>query len=127
MTTRTTYPTDLTDAEWAILEPLAPAPKPGGRPAVHSRRAILNAIFYHLRAGSAWELLPNDFPPYKTVYHYFRLWRQDGTWDRLNAALRTQLRTTLGRHPDPGAAIVDSQSVKTVEKGGPTALTPARR
>src|SRR5687768_2252673 len=99
MATPRTYSTDLTDAEWAVLAALVPTPKPGGRPALHARRQIVNAICYQLRAGSAWELLPHDFPPAKTVYHYFRLWRQDGTWERLNTVLRQRLRTVLDRHP----------------------------
>jgi transposase len=113
------YPCALSDAEWAVLEPLVPPPKPGGRPCRWSRRAILDGIWYVLRGGCAWRLLPRDLPPWQTVYHYFRLWRLDGTWEALNTALRERVRVRGGRKAAPTAAIVDSQSVKTTERGGP--------
>jgi transposase len=124
---RRRYPTDLTDAEWAVLAPLVPAPKPGGRPAVHERREGVDAILYVLRAGEAWRLLPHDLPPWQTVYHYFRLWRLDGTWEAINAALRERVRVRAGRQPTPSGAILDSQSAKTSEKGGHAATTGPRR
>jgi putative transposase len=113
-----TYPTDLSDAEWNCFDFLLPLPKTGGRPKTHSPRAILDAIFYVLRSGCTWRLLPRDFPPWKTVYHYFRQWRIDGTFEQLNAALREHLRIRSGRNAQPSAAIVDSQSVKTTGVGG---------
>ena len=115
---RKPYPTDLTDAEWQRIEPYVPKPKPRGRPRKHPIREILNAIFYILRSGCAWRMLPHDLPPWKTVYHYSRLWRSDGTWERINAALRTELRKADDREPEPSAAILDSQSVKTTDVKG---------
>src|SRR5919109_1410005 len=116
---RQPYATDITDAEWRYLQPYMPYPKAGGRPPRHSIRELLNAIFYILRSGCAWRLLPHDLPPWKTVYHYFRLWRLQGLWDKLHAALHAAARIKVGRHPQPSAAIIDSQSVKTSVVGGP--------
>ena len=112
------YQSDLSDAEWSCLEPYLPGPEATGRPRLHSPRKILDAILYVLRSGCAWRLLPNDFPPWKTVYHYFRSWRLDGTWERMHLALRKRVRVRLQRDPQPSAAIVDSQSVKTTGVGG---------
>jgi putative transposase len=111
------YQSDLSDAEWSCLEPHLPAPEATGRPRLHSTRKILDAILYVLRSGCAWRLLPNDFPPWKTVYHYFRSWRLDGTWERMHLALRKRVRVRLQRDPQPAAAIVDSQSVKSTGVG----------
>jgi putative transposase len=112
------YPTDLTDEEWKHIEPLVPPPKCRGRHTIHSPREILDAIFYVLKSGCPWRLVPGEYPPWKTVYHYFRQWTIDGTFEKLNAALRERVRVRLGRNPHPSAAIADSQSVKTTGVGG---------
>jgi transposase len=109
------YPSDLTDRQWGLIESLLPEPPagPAGRPAEHSKRAIVNGILYLTRTGCAWRMLPKDLPPWQTVYRYFRAWRTDGTLDRIHDALRERVRITAGReHPLPSAGIVDSQSVK---------------
>lgn len=117
MKRRKHYETDLTDAEWERLAPLVPAVKEGGRPAAHSRRNIVNAILYWARAGGPWRLLPGDLPPWQTVYHYFKLWRDNGTWRRIHDTLRGDLRQQLGRNREPSAAVLDSQAVKTALPG----------
>jgi putative transposase len=98
---RKTYQSDLSDSEWVRIESFLPVPKAAGRPRIHSPREILNAIFYIVRSGCAWRLLPHDFPPWKTVHHYFRIWRLDGVWERLNAALRERLRVDRGETHTP--------------------------
>ena len=115
---RKSYPTDLSDDEWKYIEPHMPVSKGHGRPRTHSLREILNAIFYLLKSGCQWRLLPHDFPRWPTVYWYFRKWRIDGTWERINRAIRERLRVRLKRDPQPSAGVVDSQSVKSTAVGG---------
>ena len=112
------YSTDLSNAEWECLEPHVPAPNKRGRPRAHAAREILDAVFYVLKSGCPWRLLPRDFPPWETVYWWFGRWRTDGTFERLNAALRERVRVRLGRAPLPSAGIADSQSAKTTGVGG---------
>ena len=117
---RKPYPTDLTDVQWQILEPLLPkAVTNRGRERQYPYRELLNAIFYILRSGCVWRLLPHDFPPWFTVYYYFRQWRLSGLWERIMKVLREELRMAVGREPEPSAAIIDSQSIKTDPNPGP--------
>jgi putative transposase len=117
-----TYPSDLTDNEWAIVAPLIPRPtgkgRGPGRPRTVNIREILNALFYLDRTGCQWDYLPRDFPKRDTVRYYYDAWRHDGTWEAINTALREQVRRRAGRDPEPSAAIIDSQSSKTTEAGG---------
>jgi putative transposase len=110
--TRQRYPTDLTDAQWAVLEPLIPPARPGGRPRSMEMREVVNAIFYVTRTGIPWEYLPHDFPKWQTVYAYHRQWLDDGVWEALNDALRQAVRQKERRDPEPTGGIIDSQSVK---------------
>ncbi len=121
---RKRYPSDLTDAQWKRIEPLIPPAKPGGRDRAHAMRDIVDALFYVLRSGCSWRMLPHDLPPWQTVYTYFQQWRDDGTIERIHTALRQQVRLEAGRESEPSAAIIDSQSVKTTEKGGSGAMMP---
>lgn len=115
---RKAYNSDLTDAEWALLSPFIPPAQPGGRPRTTDMREVVNAIFYILRGGCAWRLLPHEFPKWKTVYHYQRDWRRAGLWEQIHSVLRERLRAMAGREVQPSACIIDSQSVKTTERGG---------
>jgi transposase len=124
---RHAYSTDLSDAEWRILEPFLPQQKPGGRHRKYPMREIINAIQYVLRGGCAWRLIPHDLPHWRTAYEYFRQWKNDGTWLRIHDHLHEQLRIQMQRNVQPSAAIIDSQSVKTTEKGGFTDMMARRR
>lgn len=123
MTEREPYSTDLTDAQWQILEPLVPAAKTGGRPPKYPRRGVLNAVLYLTRNGCAWRNLPHDLPPWSLVHYYFWHWKSDGTWQAVHDQLVCLARQKMGRSPAPSAAVLDSQSVKTTEKGGRAATT----
>ena len=112
------YSSDLSDAELIILAPLLPPAPTGGRPRKWPLRTILDGIFYILRGGCARRMLSRDFPPWQTVYHYFRQWRLDGMWEYLNATLRERERIRQGRNPQPSACVIDSQSVKATSIGG---------
>ena len=115
--TRQSYLTDLTDNEWALLQPLLPEDKPRGRKRTVDLREILNAIFYIIRTGCQWRMLPHDFPVWQTVYYYFYQWRKAGVWVKMNDALRKDLRQASGKEAEPSAGVIDSQSVKTTEEG----------
>jgi putative transposase len=127
----THYPTDLTDEEWNHIKSLVPAPKSGkgkpGRPIELSRRSLVNAMFYVVRSGGAWRLLPSDFGPWQTVYGYYRKWSQDWTWKFIHDALRDCLRKTEGRKVAPTAAIIDSQSVKVADQAGERSYDAAKK
>lgn len=114
------YPSDLSDREWDKLKAFIPPAKTGGRPRSRDMRMVVNAILYITRTGCAWRYLPREYPPWKTVYGYFRLWRINGFWERIHDALRAAVRQAEGRHRQPSAAILDSQSVKTTDRGGPS-------
>jgi len=128
MEDRQSYPSDVTDAQWALLEPLLvrpPRPDGRGRPREVDLRAVVNAILYVLHEGCRWRSLPHDFPNWNTVYWYFAKWTDDGTLVHIHDTLRRHVRVSTGRDPEPSAIIIDSQSVKTTAKGGMLASTPA--
>lgn len=130
MDVRTAYPSDLSDAQWAVLEPLIVRPRRAdgrGRPPAVNLREVVNAVLYVLHEGCRWRALPHDFPAWQTVYWYFARWSDEGTLVRINDVLRRHVRESAGRDPEPSAVIIDSQSVKATEKGGMSATTPASR
>ena len=112
------YDTDLTDAAWTLIAPMLPAARPGGRPRKINIRAVLNAIFYLLRTGCQWRLLPREFPGWSTVYHYFQAWKNTGVWTCIQRSMYQQARRQAGRAACPSVVIMDGQSVKTTERGG---------
>jgi putative transposase len=124
---RLPYDSDLTDAEWDLVGPLLPPHPPRGNDPHVSKREILNAIFYVNKHGCTWRGMPHDLPKWQTVYGYFRLWTKTGVWERINAVLRDAVRVAEGKASAPTAAIIDSQSVKTTEKGGSMGMMRAKR
>jgi putative transposase len=125
METKRIFPSDLTDEQWAVLSPMLPNAKPGGRPRKYDIRDVMNALLYQARTGCQWRYLPPTFPPWQTVYTYFRNWKQDGTWERVNRELVQQARVRKGRNAEPSAGILDSQSVKTTRQGRRSVSTVA--
>ena len=115
---RKRYPTDLTDRQWQIIKLLIPSAKPGGRPRKQNMRSIVNAVFYVVRTGCQWRMLPHDYPKWKTVYDYFRNWKQQGVWEKIHDVLRRKVRKKAGRKATPSAGSIDSQSAKNTQKGG---------
>jgi len=122
-----TYPSNLTNEQWKLIEPLLPPVKPGGRPRTTELREVINGIMYLVRTGCSWRMLPHDFPPWPTVHDYYWKYRRDGIWDQIYESLHKRVRVQAGRQASPSAAIIDSQSVKTASKGGNEVMTLARK
>jgi putative transposase len=124
---RKRYPTDLTDEQWALIEPLLPKAKPGGRPRTADLREVVNTLFYQARTGCQWDFLPHDLAPKGTAYDYFARWGDDGTWQKVVDALRGRIRAEAGRQESPCAALIDSQTVKTTQRGGESGYDGAKK
>ena len=124
---RNPYPSDLTDRQWSIIEPLIPPAQPGGRHRSVDMRRVIDGILYLSRSGCSWRMLPHEFPPWGTVHYYYRRFRLDGTWQKIHDKLREKVRCQVGKKPTPRAAVIDSQSVKTAAKGGIVATMRVRK
>ena len=124
---RQAYPSDVTDEQWKLIESLIPPAKSGGRKRTVNMREVFNGILYLLRSGCAWRLLPHDFPPWGTTHYYYRRFRLEGVWEKIHTKLREEVRVADNREVSPSVAIIDSQSVKTTEKGGSTDMMRGRK